>query len=83
VLDGVVHYCVTNMPGAVAGTSTYALTNETQPYVRLLENRGWRQAMRENEPLKMGLNIAEGKVCFPAIAEQYGLPSVVVDDLIG
>jgi len=83
VVEGVVHYCVTNMPGAVAGTSTYALTNETLPYVRRLANRGWKQAMRENVPLKMGLNIAEGKVCFPDIAEQYGLPLTPVEELIG
>jgi alanine dehydrogenase len=83
IVEGVVHYCVANMPGAVAGTSTYALTNETLSYIRRLANRGWKQAMRENGALKMGLNIAEGKVCFPDIAEQYGYLCVPVEELIG
>ena len=82
IVEGVVHYCVANMPGAVAGTSTYALTNETLPYVQRLANKGWQQACRENTPLKMGLNIVGGKVCFPDIAEQYGLPYTPVDDLL-
>src|SRR5437764_2013720 len=56
--ENVVHYGVTNMPGAVAGTSTYALTNVTLPYVRLLADRGWQLAMRDNRPLRMGLNLA-------------------------
>ncbi len=82
IVEGVVHYCVANMPGAVAGTSTYALTNETLPYLRRLANHGWKKAMRENAPLKMGLNIAEGKVCFPDIAEQFSLPYTPVEELI-
>lgn len=80
--EGVVHYCVTNMPGAVAGTSTYALTNETLPYVRLLADLGWQEASRQHEPLRKGLNIVDGKVCFPDIAEQYGLPYTPVEDLL-
>jgi alanine dehydrogenase len=82
MVEGVVHYCVANMPGAVAGTSTYALTNETLPYLRRLTNKGWKQAMRESAPLKMGLNIADGKVCFPDIAEQFNLPYTPVDEVI-
>jgi alanine dehydrogenase len=80
--EGVVHYCVTNMPGAVAGTSTYALTNETLPYIRQLADLGWREACRRHEPLRKGLNIADGKVCFPDIAEQYGIPYTPVEDLL-
>ncbi len=80
--EGVVHYCVANMPGAVAGTSTYALTNETQAYVLLLAETGWREAMRRNIALKMGLNIADGKVCFQPVADQFGLPCMPVDELI-
>jgi alanine dehydrogenase len=80
--EGVVHYCVANMPGAVAGTSTYALTNETLPYVRKLANKGWKQAMRDNEPLRMGLNIADGKVAFPDIAEQFGYPYTPAETLL-
>jgi len=82
MVEGVVHYCVANMPGAVAGTSTYALTNETLPYVRKLANRGWQEASRLSAPLKMGLNIVNGKVCFPDIAEQFGLPYTPVDELV-
>jgi alanine dehydrogenase len=82
IVEGVVHYCVANMPGAVAGTSTYALTNETLPYLRRLANDGWKQAMRKSAPLKMGLNIAYGKVCFPDIAEQFGLPLRPVEELL-
>jgi alanine dehydrogenase len=82
IVEGVVHYCVANMPGAVAGTSTYALTNETLPYVRILANKGWKQAMRESAPLKMGLNIADGKVCFPDVAEQFSIPCVSAESLI-
>src|SRR5207244_9048119 len=74
IVEGVVHYCVTNMPGAAAGTSTYALTNETLPYVVQLASKGWREAMRENRALRQGLNIAHGKVVLDAIGELYRLP---------
>jgi len=83
IVDGVVHYCVANMPGAVAGTSTYALTNETLPYVRRLARYGWREAARRDPALRMGVNIVEGNVCFPDVAEQFGLPFVPVDQLLG
>lgn len=82
IVEGVVHYCVANMPGAVAGTSTYALTNETLPYVRRLANKGWQQAMRENAPLRNGLNIALGKVSFQDVADQHGYPYTPAEDLI-
>jgi len=82
IVEGVVHYCVANMPGAVAGTSTYALTNETLPYVRRLANKGWKQAMQNSAPLRMGLNVALGKVCFPDVAEQFEMPYTPVDELI-
>ena len=72
IVEGVVHYCVANMPGAVAGTSTYALTNETLSYARLLAGKGWKQAMRESQPLLLGLNVALGKVTFKDVAEQFG-----------
>src|SRR5207302_1946725 len=78
--EGVVHYGVTNMPGAVAGTSTYALTNETLRYVRLLADRGWRQAMRENEPLKKGLNVACGHLTLQALSDLFHLPYVPADE---
>jgi alanine dehydrogenase len=74
IVDGKVHYGVTNMPGAVAGTSTYALTNETLPYVRQLADQGWRQAMQANPALRAGLNIALGDVVHDAVADLYDLP---------
>ena len=82
IVEGVVHYCVTNMPGAVAGTSTYALTNETLPYVLQLARLGWRRALRENRPLRRGLNLAQGKVVLPALAELYNLPLHSANEVI-
>ncbi len=72
VVDGVVHYAVSNMPGAVARTSTYALTNITTPYVLRLAELGWREACRQDSALRLGLNIVEGKVTLQPIAEQFG-----------
>src|SRR5262249_7367503 len=72
--EGVVHYGVANMPGAVAGTSTYALTNVTLPYIRRLADRGWRQAMLEDPALKHGLNLAHGRVVLDALADLFDLP---------
>src|SRR5206468_2441557 len=69
MVDGIVHYGVANMPGAVAGTSTYALTNVTLPYVKLLADLGWRDAMRAHVPLRLGLNLAEGQITFQPVAE--------------
>jgi alanine dehydrogenase len=73
VQDGVVHYCVTNMPGAVARTSTYALTNATLPFIIALATKGWRQAMVDDPHLAAGLNIDSGRVTHPAVAEALGL----------
>lgn len=72
VEEEVVHYCVANMPGAVAGTSTYALTNSTGKYILQLANNGWEKAVRESKQLMGGLNIACGKVYFTEIAELFG-----------
>ncbi|MBM3458592.1 MAG: alanine dehydrogenase [Armatimonadetes bacterium] len=74
LVDGIVHYGVANMPGAVAGTSTYALTNVTLPYLRLLTDLGWQEALRRDEPLRKGLNLANGQVTFGPIGELFGLP---------
>ena len=82
MVEGVVHYCVANMPGAVAGTSTYALTNETLPYIRRLANRGWKAAMRDNPALRMGLNMADGKVCLREIAEQFNIAYTPVEEIL-
>lgn len=82
IVDGVVHYGVANMPGAVAGTSTYALTNETLPYVLQLANGGFPGAITAHPLLKAGLNIVEGKVVLPEIAELFGLPCTPVDEVL-
>ena len=72
-VDGILHYCVANIPGAVPYTSTLALTNATLPYVIQLANKGWKQACRDNEELRKGLNIVEGKVVYKPVAEAWGL----------
>jgi alanine dehydrogenase len=81
-VDGVIHYAVANMPGAVPRTSTLALTNATLPYVLQLANKGWRAALRENGALLKGLNIADGKITHPAVAAAFGLPSCDAGSLI-
>ena len=74
IVDGVVHYAVTNMPGGVPRTSTLALTNSTFPYLLQLANKGWQQALRDNDALRHGLNIVDGKISYRAVAEAFGLP---------
>ncbi|MGQ0643858.1 MAG: alanine dehydrogenase [Gemmatimonadaceae bacterium] len=74
VIDGVIHYGVANMPGGVPRTSTLALTNATLPYALKLANKGWKQALRENAALLKGLNMVEGHVTYPGVAEAFGLP---------
>lgn len=74
VVDGVVHYGVANMPGAVPVTSTLALTNATLPYVATLADKGWRQALRDAPGLRAGLNVAAGKVTHRKVAEAFGMP---------
>ncbi|MEI8297262.1 MAG: alanine dehydrogenase [Pseudomonadota bacterium] len=73
-LDGVVHYCVTNMPGAVPRTSTFALTNATLPYVRAIADLGWEKALARDPGFAKGLNIHAGKLTFEAVARDLGLP---------
>ncbi|MBC5774930.1 alanine dehydrogenase [Pontibacter sp. KCTC 32443] len=73
IIDDVVHYCVANMPGAVPFTSTQALTNATLPYAVQLANKGWKQACADNAELKKGLNVVNGKVVYPGVAEAFGL----------
>ena len=73
VLDGVIHYCVTNMPGAVPRTSTVALTNATLPYVKALADHGWRQAILRDGGLAQGLNVHAGHVTHEAVARALGL----------
>jgi alanine dehydrogenase len=73
VVDGVIHYGVANMPGAVPRTSTLALTNATLPYAINLANKGWKRALRDDGALLKGLNIVDGKVTYRAVAEAFGL----------
>jgi alanine dehydrogenase len=73
VVDGVIHYGVANMPGGVPRTSTLALTNATLPYALQLANKGWKQALRNNPALLKGLNIYDGRVTYPGVAEAFGL----------
>lgn len=72
IIDDIVHYCVANMPGAVARTSTYALNNVTLPHALRIAKNGWKQAMRNDPHLAAGLNVHAGKVTYPAIAEELG-----------
>jgi len=74
VVDGVIHYAVANMPGAVPRTSTFALTNATLPYALQLANKGWKQALKENGALLKGLNMVGGKVTYPAVGQAFGIP---------
>src|SRR5437870_10874216 len=76
IVDEVLHYCVTNMPGAVGRTSTYALTNVTLPYVLQLAKKGFDRAVRENGGLAQGVNVHRGKVTNPAVAETFGFECV-------
>ncbi|AXE31481.1 alanine dehydrogenase [Chromobacterium phragmitis] len=71
-VDGIVHYCVANMPGGVARTSTQALTNATLPYTLELANKGWRQALLDNAHLRNGLNVCRGRVTYQAVAQDLG-----------
>jgi alanine dehydrogenase len=80
--EGVVHYCVTNMPGAVARTSTYALTNATLPFVLALAGKGWQRAMLEDVYLAEGLNIHAGQVTHAAVARALGLRHVAVEGVL-
>lgn len=82
VVDGVVHYCVANMPGNVARTSSLALNNATLPHVLALAGMGWQQAMREDPHLREGLNVAQGHVTHEAVARQLGHPWVPADSLL-
>jgi alanine dehydrogenase len=82
-VDGITHYCVANMPGAVPITSTAALTNATIPYVLHLATVGVLAAINENPGLKLGVNVAGGQVTYAPVAEAVGVPSVSVDEALG
>ncbi len=82
IIDDVVHYCVANMPGAVPYTSTIALTNATLPYVIQLAEKGWKQACKERNDLKLGLNIINGKVVYKGVADAFDLPLENVENFL-
>jgi alanine dehydrogenase len=82
VVDGVVHYCVANMPGAVARTSTFALNNATIGHAIALADKGWEQALKDSVHLRNGLNVALGKVTYEAVAHDLGYNYVSSDSLL-
>jgi alanine dehydrogenase len=82
VIDDVVHYCVANMPGAVPYTSTLALTNATLPYAIQLANKGWKAACKENNELKLGLNVIQGEIVYKAVADAFNLPYTPVEKFL-
>jgi alanine dehydrogenase len=82
IVDGVVHYAVANMPGAVSRTSTLALTNATFPYAVTLANKGWKAACRDDRALALGLNVIGGRVTYPGVAEAFGLEYTRIEDVL-
>ncbi|MFO7589006.1 MAG: alanine dehydrogenase, partial [Gemmatimonadota bacterium] len=82
IVDGAIHYCVANMPGAVPRTSTLALTNATYPYALQLANKGWEKACRENPPLALGVNAVDGRLTYKAVAEAFGFDSVPLSEVV-
>jgi alanine dehydrogenase len=82
-VDGITHYCVANMPGAVPITSTYALTNATLPYVLALADHGVAEAARRDPGLRLGINVADGRVTHPAVAEAVGVEHTSVEQVLG
>lgn len=82
IVDGIVHYCVANMPGAVPYTSTIALTNATLPYAIQLANKGWKQACKDNEALKKGLNVIDGKIVYKGVADAFNMPLKDVESFL-
>jgi alanine dehydrogenase len=82
VVDGIVHYCVANMPGAVARTSTYALNNVTLPHALAIANLGWKAALKADPHLAEGLNVHAGKVTFEAVATELGYDYVPVSEVL-
>jgi len=81
-VDGIVHYCVANMPGGVAKTSTMALTNATLPYAVEIANKGWKRAFQETPEIKLGANVVKGKVTYKAVADAFDLEYTPIDALI-
>ncbi len=81
-IDGIVHYAVSNMPGALPRTSTLALNNATLPYAVEIANKGWRKAMKENPEIKLGANVVKGHVTYEGVAEAFGFKLINIDSLL-
>jgi alanine dehydrogenase len=82
VVDGVVHYCVANMPGAVARTSTFALNNATLPFTLALATKGWKQACADDAHLRAGLNVHAGQLTYEAVAKALGKPFTPAESVL-
>lgn len=82
VVNGVVHYCVANMAGAVARTSTIALTNATLPYAVEIANKGWKKAMRESKEIRLGANVMYGKITYRVVSEAFGLGYTPIENFL-
>jgi alanine dehydrogenase len=82
IVDGVVHYCVANMPGGVAKTSTLALTNATLPYAVEIANKGWKKAFSENVEIRLGANVIQGHVTYKGVADAFDLEYVPIEHLL-
>jgi alanine dehydrogenase len=82
ILDTIVHYAVSNMPGALPRTSSLALTNATLPYVLEMADKGWKKTLQENSEIKRGANVVQGKVTFRGVADALNLKYTPVDELI-
>ena len=81
-MDGIVHYAVSNMPGALPRTSTLALNNATLPYAVEIANKGWRKAMQDNPEIKLGANVVQGHVTYEGVAEAFGFKLINIDSLL-
>jgi alanine dehydrogenase len=82
IVDGVVHYCVANMPGAVARTSTIALTNATLPYAVEIADKGWKDAMRDSREIRLGANVMYGEITYKAVSEAFNLDYIPVEKFL-
>jgi alanine dehydrogenase len=81
-VDGIVHYCVANMPGAVPLTSTVALTNATLPYAVKIADQGWQEVARKNSGIRAGLNVVAGKVTYAGVAEAFSMQYTDIEELL-
>jgi len=82
IVDGMVHYCVENMPGALPKTSTLALTNSTLPYALEIADRGWKRTLKENTEIRLGANVVKGKVTYQGVANAFGLEHTPIDKIL-